>query len=240
MPAVEGYCAAARACCGEQEAMLDDCELGYAAKNEVVESLQRGAITIGAAELAACVAAYQAAAQSCEANPVIEACAGIARGTIAAGQPCRLGSECAGDGANACLVSDSGSEVGICAPVSRGAVGDPCTFTCRLGEGCDVTVLGADSTAPSVCFESDGVYCDYESPATCLALRATGFACDDDDQCGSQGYCDLSGSSTCKPRGKLNEPCGLCIPSLSCVDGSCRSPTLSAVNSCDGYALGPY
>jgi hypothetical protein len=241
---VSAFCATAQACCAEQgqATMLDDCESGYGLKHEIVASLTRGWVLFDSAELAQCLAAYEAAAVSCEQVGVLEACANIAQGTRLDGQSCSSGSECAGTpGPHACLITEPNGELGVCHAVPHGLAGDECAFTCRLHENCDFTSYGAADSANAVCFEAEGVFCDYASaPATCQPLQATGMGCEDDDACGSTGYCDFSNTGTCQQRGQLGEDCGSCIPSLSCVDGKCKSPPFASGNTCEGYSLGPY
>ena len=239
MPTVNAFCAAARACCTNQPdpPMLTDCESSFGTKSQTAKSLASGAVTIDAAGLSKCLAAYQAAATACEENSVLDACTGIVHGTRAEGQSCASGGECAGAGTKVCLTEQNGT-TGVCKTVPRGKAGDDCSLTCRPNDSCVFT--SGDSTL-TPCFESDGLYCDYNNtPAKCKPILASDAACESDDPCGSQAYCDSGGSHTCKKRGQLNEACGMCIPSLSCIDGKCKSPPFSVGSSCEGYSLGPY
>jgi len=241
---VDAFCAAAQTCCAEQgqSAMLDDCESGYGLKHEIVASLTRGWVVFDSADLAQCLAAYQAAAVSCEQLGVLEACTGIAYGTRQDGQSCSMGSECAGaSGPHACVIVEANGDLGSCWAVTHGIAGDECAFTCRPHENCDFTTYGAAESPAAVCFEAEGFFCDYDlAPATCQPLQAAGVGCYADDECGSAGYCDFASTGTCQERGQLGEDCGLCIPSLSCVDGKCESPPFASGNTCEGYSLGPY
>lgn len=243
VPTVKAFCAAARTCCVNQQdpVMLDDCESSYGMRSETSQALMRGTVTIDGTDLAKCQAAYQAAATACEENSVLAACTGIVHGKVAAGQSCYSGLECSGAEPHVCLITEPAGKVGTCQSVSRGKAGDECSGTCRPNDSCSFTVLGVPTSALTPCYEKDGVYCDIgTSPSKCKAIRATGAACDQDDQCGSESYCDTGGNLTCKKRSRLDEACGMCIPSLMCVNGKCKSPPLTVGSTCQGYSLGPY
>ncbi len=245
MPIVTAFCAAARSCCqGEDEADVDlvDCEAEFGMKNPLGDALERGAVTLESAGLEMCRAAYEAAAGTCEQVGVLAACKGLVHGTIADGAVCRSGSECAAaPGPNTCLITEPNGKEGICKPVPHAKAGDACFFTARKGESYDSTTWGKADSLLDLCFEDEGLFCDQDSePPKCQPLRAAGADCDDDDQCGSDGYCDYGGDGKCKKRGKLDEACGICIPQLSCISGKCKSPSFAVGNTCLGYSLGPY
>jgi hypothetical protein len=245
VPLVNAFCATARTCCEKQYSDpidLDDCEAQFGSRNETVPSLLAGAVELDAQGLEACRAAYAAAATSCEMNPVLQACAGVGHGTRGDGESCHLGSECgAAPGPNTCLITEVNSEVGVCAKVPHATVGQRCTFTCRKGEICNFTTYGQADSTLALCFEDESLFCDYEEEqAKCQPIRATGANCEDDDQCGSQGYCDFGGDGKCKARGQLNQDCGICVSSLTCVEGKCKSPPFASFNTCEGRSLGPY
>lgn len=247
MPIVTAYCATARACCkNEADVDLDDCESEFAMKNETVGSLTRGAVTLDIGGLEACRAAYVAAATTCEMNGVLAACRGLVHGKIADGAACSLGSECAGKPLpNTCLITEQNGTVGICKATPHAKLNEECFSTARKGELYASTTYGAADSELAMCFEDEGFFCDYDTqPSKCQALLATGTDCERDEQCGSDSYCDYTGSGKCKKRSQLNEPCGLdlgyCIPQLSCVEGKCKSPPFAAGSSCLGYSLGPY
>jgi hypothetical protein len=243
VPTVNAFCAAARTCCAQQSdpVMLDDCESGFAAKDSISQALGRGTVTIGSADLAKCLAAYQAAATSCEEVPVLAACAGIVRGQLPEGAACYLGTECAGSGPKVCLVTGGDKSPGVCKAAPGGKAGELCSVTCRPNDVCNYTVYGQADSVVTPCLESEGVFCDYDQqPSKCQTIYALGAACQRDDQCGSAAYCDITGSNTCKKRGQLNEACGNCVSSLMCKDGKCVSPPLAVGGTCLGYSLGPY
>jgi hypothetical protein len=243
VPTVKAYCAAARICCAKQPdpVHLDDCESGFATRDQTSQGLKRGTVTIDPADLAKCQAAYEAAAISCEENGVLDACAGIVRGNVAEGGACLLSQECAGTGPRVCHITGGQNATGVCKTTPGGKVGDLCSLTCRPNEICSFTVYGISDSPLTPCLESDGLFCSRDvEPAKCEAIHAIGAPCEQDDQCGFLAYCDTGGSHTCKKRGQLNETCGTCIASLMCKDGKCQSPPLTVGGTCDGYSLGPY
>ena len=239
-PTVNAFCAAARACCAKQPGLsLDDCEASFASKDQTAQALRRGTVTLDAAGLSRCLAAYEAATTSCEKNSVLDACSGVVQGTRMEDEPCLVVSECAITGPKACVFTDVGGKNGVCKAAPHGKAGDACTLTCRPNEPCAFSVSGISEALFTPCLESEGLFCDFTStPFKCQAIRATGAACEMGDQCGSQGYCDFS-SQTCKKRGQLGDTCGECIPSLSCIEGKCKSPPFAAASTCEGRSLGP-
>lgn len=243
VPTVTAFCAAARACCAQQSdpVMLDDCESGFGARDQTSQALTRGTVSIDATDLAKCLAAYQAAATSCEENSVLDACAGIVKGKVAEGGACTLGVECAGSGPKVCLVTGGQNTPGVCKSVPGGKAGDACSLTCRPNEVCTFTVYGVSGSPVTPCLDSDGLFCDYQAlPSKCQPIHALGSACQQDDECGFSAYCDYVDTHTCKKRAQLNEPCGTCLASLTCKDGKCQSPAFTVGSTCDGYSLGPY
>jgi hypothetical protein len=240
-PTISAFCAAARSCCTKQNvpATLADCEAQFPMNNETVASLASGAAKLDMTALGTCLAAYEKAATTCDENPVLSACRGVVIGTRAENASCTNGSECARDpGPNTCLITEQNGTVGVCKKVPHAKSGDACTFTCRPGEDCTFTTYGAGETTVALCFEDDGLYCDYtaEPEAVCRPLVALGDACSSDDQCGYLSYCQV----TCKKRGVEGEPCAPCISSLTCVDNECVSPPFASANTCEGRSLGPY
>lgn len=241
-PTVNAFCAAARACCAKEPGLtsLDDCEASFALKDQTAQALKRGTVTLDAAGLSRCLAAYEAATTSCEKNSVLDACSGVVQGTRMEDEPCLVVSECAVTGPKACVFTDVGGKNGVCKAAPHGKAGDACTLTCRPNEPCAFSVSGISEALFTPCLESEGLFCDFTStPFKCQAIRATGAACEMGDQCGSQGYCDVS-NQTCKKRGQLGDTCGECIPSLSCIEGKCKSPPFAAASTCEGRSLGPY
>jgi hypothetical protein len=239
-PTINAFCAAARSCCTKQNlpATLTDCESQFPMNNDMVASLASGAAKLDMNALAKCLAAYEEAATSCDENPVLSACRGVVIGTRAENAACTSGSECARDpGPNTCLITEQNGTVGVCKKIPHAAAGEACTFTCRAGEDCTFTTYGAADSPLALCFEDDGVYCDYTGPAAvCKPLVALNSACSSDDECGYTNYCQ----STCKKRGVEGEACAPCISSLTCVDDECVTPPFASVSTCEGRSLGPY
>jgi hypothetical protein len=239
-PTVDAFCATARTCCAKQNepTKLGDCEAAFPMNNATVASLASGAATLDPTALAGCLAAYKAAAVTCEENPVLSACRGVVIGTRPQNAPCTNGSECARDaGFNTCLITEQNGTVGVCKKIPHYKAGDACTFTCRKGDDCTFTTYGAADSMLGLCFEDDGVYCDYlHEPATCKPVKVVGATCSDDAECGFTGYCQ----TTCRKRGTEGDPCTRCLDSLSCVNGKCASPPFSSGNTCEGSSLGPY
>jgi len=243
VPTVKAYCAAARACCAQQSdpVHLDDCESGFATRDQTSQGLLRGTVSIDPADLAKCLAAYEAAATSCEENGVLDACAGIVKGRVAEGGACVLSQDCAGEGPHVCHVTGGQDAPGVCKATPGGKIGDECSLTCRPNELCSFTVYGVSDSPLTPCLESEGVFCNNDAvPTVCAALHALDAPCERDDECGFTAYCDGGGSHTCKKRGQLNDACGMCIASLMCKDGKCQSPPLTVGGTCEGYSLGPY
>jgi len=237
-PTVNAFCAAARSCCAQQgePAMLDDCESAFATKNSVAGSLASGAITVDATALAACRAAYEAAATSCEENAVLKACRGVTLGTVAEGAPCTNGTECAAKpGPSTCLITAPNGTVGVCSSVVHAASGQSCSFTCRAGDDCRSTTYDTTGAKLALCFEDEGLYCDA-TEQHCKALTPIGGACTGNDQCGINAFC----STTCQKRGTLGQACLPCLDSLMCVDNKCVSPPFASFATCEGRSLGPY
>ena len=239
-PTINAFCAAARDCCAKQAepAMLDDCESAFPMNNSTVASLASGATTLDATALATCLAAYQTAATQCQENSVIDACRGVVIGTRAENAPCANGSECARDGGiNTCLITEQNGTVGVCKKIPHYEAGDACSSTCRKGEDCTSTTYGAADSMLGMCFEDDGVYCDYLADvATCKAVLALGAPCTADAECGSTGYCQ----TTCQKRGTVGDSCTRCLDSLMCVNNQCQSPPFASSYTCAGGSLGPY
>lgn len=242
VPTAKAFCAAARACCAKQPdpVHLDDCESAFGARDETSQMLARGTVNIDTGDLAKCKAAYEAALTSCEEVSVLAACTGIVHGTVAENGACKLGTECAGDGPKVCLVTGGQDSFGVCKATPGGEAGEECALTCRPNEVCTFTVYGVPDSSLTPCLNKDGLYCDRDQqPAKCQAVHALDAACDNDDQCGFNAFCDYD-SKTCKKRSQLNEACGTCIASLQCRDGKCQSPPITVGGTCDGYSLGPY
>jgi hypothetical protein len=239
MEVVAAFCQSARTCCSKaaMEMNLDDCE-DKLLKEQPAASLKGGSVLLDREALSACVAAYQQAATDCEENPVVKACEGVFIGTNDAGESCSdNGRDCRSDkGTSTCLITAQNGTMGVCTQVPHGKAGDPCVFTCRSDESCQTTTFGSSDVELTLCFENEGLYCNYTlSPAVCQPLVGMGQPCDLSDACGTNGICD----QTCKPVGKEGDTCGNCRHDLTCLNGHCVSPPFASVNSCDGHSFGP-
>lgn len=230
------YCSTARACC-PTGSPLTDCE-SKSAMHYPSAAIQSGAVRVDTTALAACVAAYQQAANGCYEIPVVAACRKVFIGTRKPGESCGdSGYECSTEqGASTCLVTTQGGHTGICKSNAHGHTGDACLYSCRDGDSCGGSTYGAADTVLTLCFESDGLFCDYgDNGGLCKPIKKVGDACSLTDECGTKAYCD----ATCKRNGMEGEPCGSCRHDLTCTNATCKSPTFEQANACDGYSLGP-
>jgi len=241
VPLTQAFCAAARACCSAEgmPAELGDCESNFPRRDSTFASLMRGAATLDQAGLPACLASYQQAATKCEELPVWNACKGLLHGLRKENEKCVDVGECARDAGQtvACVIADSNAKEGVCTKVPHGKLGDACGTTCRVGDSCSFTSIGAsDPSSITYCYEQDGLFCSFDT-GHCQAIIALGSPCTASDSCGSTSFCD----TTCKKSGVLGEACTQsCIPALSCINGQCRSPSFTVGGTCSGFWFGPY
>ena len=222
VPIANAFCAAARSCCMKDgiRPALDNCESQYAWE-PTAQGLVNGTMTVDSAGLASCLAAYQAASETCDAKPVIAACRGLVHGTLAEGQPCRFDSECAGVEPMVCLLPDEHG-AGVCKKIVHAKAGDGCVLHCRPDGKCLLLSYAPADAAAMGCFEAEGVYCDRSANTLkCSPVRATGAACTDSEQCGSAlSQCDIK-TRKCK---------------LFTLDGPYR---FSGGGACGGSSYGP-
>ena len=236
---VAAYCTAVTACCQGTTVSQDACDAMYASNQPALGSLTNGSVTLDMTALATCKSAYGAGPDQCNLNAVVTACAGVYVGTRAAGEPCTNLFDCdRSQGAMSCVVLDPNTDpVGTCRTVPHLQNGDDCSFACRIGDDCSTTSFGSTDVL-GLCFESDGLVCDYGS-SKCQNMVALGSACTEDGQCGSEAYCD----TTCKARPGVGEPCdsgASCRHELQCGDdGNCANPTWTSSSTCAGYAPAP-
>jgi hypothetical protein len=249
---IGAFCAAARACCpgqGFSIAGLTDCEAQFPIRQPAFASVSSGAVTVDAAGLASCLAAYRDAATSCVRNTVIPACANVFVGTKAENQPCANLFECRRDqGPATCYKVQSGNvppETGTCRRIRHGTSGAPCSSNCQNGEHCSSESISGepfpDDTFLTYCFEADGLYCPLgDDTPTCRPIIAAGSACEFDGvSCGSAAYCD----ATCQSRRALGQTCQFtseCAKGLLCTDEHrCVEDPFASEGVCMGYSLGP-
>ncbi len=247
VPIANAFCGAARSCCKDPKpSPLDDCESSYGVQDPTSVALASGTITLDSAGLAACLAAYEAAAETCEQTGVLTACRGLVHGTLAEGQSCRFNSECAGDEPMVCLRPEDAKSASVCKKIVRGKAGDACVVDCysesnsvygQTGAICVQGAYAVSDASPTGCFEAEGNYCDVWSNSSpqCRPIRATGAACTSSDQCGSAAECDAQ-THKCKA---FNAACGGCPPLLQCVNGKCQGRPFTAGGTCAGASYGP-
>ena len=235
------FCAAARACCAKEgvDTMLGDCETAFARRQVAFASIDQGNVTVDAAALAKCRAAYEQAASACDENTLIEACRGVFLGTKNVGEPCANSYECNRAQSDMdCLFVDNAA-IGVCRKVPHGKSGDACLYSCRTGDNCSTQTNGPADAIITPCYESDGLYCDIfadPGPAICKPILSTGATCTSSDACGTLGVC----GATCQPSGVLHGPCGMgCRHDLTCVNDQCEDPSFAVGSICDGYAPAP-
>jgi hypothetical protein len=141
------------------------------------------------------------------------------RGAQHAGDPCGLDSECIsgvcqGNGGQGSGCID-GTCVGDTAPIAQqpAPIGQPCALGTGSGPSC---VMGG--------------FCDFNS-STCVALKASGTACNTSTECNYGLGCVGSPTRTCKPLPALNQPC----PDFTCRDEG--QVCGGAATTCTAYAL---
>jgi hypothetical protein len=137
------------------------------------------------------------------------------------------------------LFTGNGNQVGVCKTTPHGELGDACLETCAVESDCSYEVYGATDTVLTVCFQTDGLYCDESGTSpTCKHLVALGASCVTDDDCGSGNWCD---TATCRRGNTVGQACGAsCSPELECnTNGLCENPSFANGVSCTGYAPAP-
>lgn len=163
-----------------------------------------------------------------------DACEGVLVGRLAALAPC----EDAGDCAPGLACMSEGACPGRCEPLR--ALGDPCDaelapcaagLSCELGR-CAPAAVGLEQACVTSAQCPAGAFCDDgDVSPRCRPRRATGAACDDDEQCGEGDHCRfvvidelLVEAGTCAPRiaeGARCEPLvGGCADGLACDEAS--------------------
>lgn len=191
----------------------------------------------GCDEDAACVAGTRCEAGACVANPGLDQpcangvlCAaklacdtdnGSCKPLPGAGEACAF----AIDGPHVCA-PPLGCVANVCGPLPQS--GAECTVDsrCAAGLGCDFTpngsICGPLKPIGGTC-QTDrtcdvGLYCDY-AVGQCAAVRPTGAACKDGNECGPDGTCEPvgGGAFACAPRPTVGERCVFeCAAPLHC------------------------
>jgi hypothetical protein len=239
-PLIDAFCAAARSCCaiaGEPAGALEACENQAAAANGNVALAAGGTVDIDAAALAACVAAFEAAATECVLTDVLTACRGILRGTLGDGDACSDVMECdRSAGPMVCRKLQMGTadpDIGVCTPPPRGTLGDACASSCEDGQECSTTSSSPDDAYPTAfCFEADGLYCVQGE--SCAAIVPDGDECTYNEACGSDGFCVSSCESLAGPAEMCQFNYG-CQAGLACVEGKCAPEPFANSYTCVGH-----
>jgi hypothetical protein len=68
--------------------MLTDCESQFASRQPGLASVDLGTVTVDAAALSKCLAAYQQSATDCGENTLLAGCVGVFLGTKGSGEAC--------------------------------------------------------------------------------------------------------------------------------------------------------
>ena len=241
----KSFCTAARSCCAKAAisiAGLANCESVAPTQGMGMQLYGLGQVTIDAAALATCQAAYEKLANSCDYKDIETACNGVFAPAQDENKPCGKGGIPSIMGAAACRstggpavcqwIGDSSdpNTTGSCHSIAHGKVGDHCIATCQSGQSCNGDeYTSAQDTSVTWCFESDGLYCSPlgNTPYRCVPLTPAGSSCASDTQaCGSLNYCDSK--SICRTGATLGQSClsVQCQPSLTCgSDNTCAAWT---------------
>ena len=250
------FCAAARACCTKAALpmALDDCETMFPSRIATLALVNKGTVTIDSTALAACVAAYRLVATACVYAPLVTGCSGVFVGTKAESAPCGVGGNPFTPGRNECRKS-GGAELcvwtgdstdptvtGACHKAPRGGKGDACASSCPSGQDCSADFFTSPGTVPVLCFEDDGLYCNWAtSSGTCAPIVAQGGSCAvDPSECASNTYCDSTAATpVCKAAGTLGQSCTLsgstCLSQYVCgANDTCVDPDFAYESTCTG------
>ena len=133
-----------------------------------------------------------------------------AKGTLPDGSPCAIGLQCASGSCADGRVDITRMKCGTCQP------------TAAVGESCAAKRCADDA----ICSQSG------DAPPICKPALAVGTACSTGDYCGREGYCDFSGTETCRANPRENEICATttgttsstlnCAGELRCIGDVCK------------------
>jgi hypothetical protein len=241
--ATTSFCQAATSCCDATPSA--DCESFYTEHQAAIPAIKTGAVTIDAAALARCKAAYADGPNQCNLNSLIDACSDIFKGHQGVGKPCFSGYDCDRSiDAMTCVITDTTAEqpVGTCQKMPHAKLDEPCASTCQTRDSdCSTTILGS-GVQPSdlaTCFEAEGLFCDFQDTGSvCHATIDVGDPCDAASfgACGSKGQCNV----VCQALNDRGQPCGDgCYPQYTCVDDLCVDPTWDSDSACLGFGPSP-
>ena len=255
------FCATARTCCAGSSfsTTLDDCEAKFQSRVPALAFVNKGTVTIDNTALAACIDGYNQVATTCTMSSLAAACKGVFVGTKAEGAPCGVGGvpmvvgvpECKSNGgAQECVWTGDSNDptvTGVCRTPVHGKSGDSCASSCVSAQDCEFDLLTSSSSPTAVCFEDDGLYCNFATnPSTCTPIVGLAGSCaTDPSSCGSTATCD-STTSKCKAAATLGQSCSytggdMCLSALVCNSaGKCAAPGLAYEGSCSGTPPYPY
>jgi hypothetical protein len=261
VPLAGAFCMAARNCCAQAglPTTLSDCETMFASRIPSMPLLNRGTLTIDSKALAACVAAYNDTANTCTFTATDTACKGVFVGTKAEGAACGIGGvpmvsgggECkTNGGAEECVWTGDSNDptvTGVCHATPHGKNGDPCANRCVSPQDCTFDLLTTAGAPTAVCFESDGLYCNFDNAQpTCAPIVAVGASCAaDQNSCATDSICDPT-TSKCRAASTTGQPCSYtsgmpCVNSLVCgTDSKCAAPPFAYDGTCSGNPPYPY
>ena len=235
-------CGAYRECCrqaGHGLEPLAACESVFKQEVTAFRYVEQGSSRFDPAVLDRCIASFERAAGQCTVTDQRQACNGLFVGTREEGSSCTNVAECRSDSTPmVCLRgfnADGGTGSGICRQSPRAKLGEPCRSTCESGDQCNSTYSTSEPDPPlGLCYEEDGLYCDFEACARHLAL---GASCSYDEQCGPTRACStVSGTGgICedrRPAGANCERFSQCQAPLGCVAGRCAPPTVVSDRIC--------
>lgn len=247
------YCKAARSCCAKEGIStlgLLDCENQAPTHAYLTPLVDKGEMTINAAAIPACEAAYNQAAVTCTTEQIEAACWGLFVGLQDEDQPCGTALACKSMGEPVIckfVGNYNPNTLGVCHKIVHGKAGDPCLSSCWIGNDCSSDVMNALQSEENftLCFEAEGLYCSRmaDVPSTCIPLATAGESCAaDPGLCGTLNNCDPS--FTCTPPATLGQSCAstACLYSLTCgSDNTCTTWTNPFVEShftCESYPSG--
>lgn len=240
-PLVDTFCAAAKACCARDAWPADgltDCASAAAYALNTTGVAAGRARLVGPA-FAACVAAYQHAATTCNTGEVMTACSGVYVGLVAQGGVCSDARDCDQQkGPTVCFATATMVELpyhlmGVCRLAPLGALGAPCLASCRHGANCSTGFVTDDpAQITTLCREDDGLFCNEKH--VCAAVAPTGGMCYFDDDCKATDYC-AGATPDCQPRLTSGAACQFnasCPSGFSCVAGACAPKPLADDSTC--------
>jgi hypothetical protein len=192
--------------------LLEDCaelaerRLVQGGFSRIQSAVETGSVDYDPSQVEGCRGAYEALECGELLNRNLEACQGVFKGTLQAGEECEIDEECVGD--SVCLALDSCP--GVCAP--RQTAGEPCTSDDQCADGLVCSVVTELCVAP----RAEGETCEGGVEAQCTpGLLCLGA----DEETGRVGTCrTVDGLFVALEGGDCDILQGpLCQVGLSCV-----------------------